>query len=881
MLKVALRGIRAHLVRFLMSLLAVALGVAFVAGSFALRAMLSGTFDQIVDASTPADVYVRVAPQGSGDGGDPDAADGGSGDAGGSGMAALAGAAAPVPPEAQTVVEAVQGVAQVLPEVQGSLVLVGADGTAVAAAGGAPTYGLAYYPDDPATRIVAGRAPTGDAEIALESGGLAVSGLAVGDTTTIVVAGDVREVTVVGEIAYDTPAAGTTLVLFPADVALAAFGPLGPAQLAIYAADDVDPETLAADVGDALASAQAAGTVPASDLEAVTGEQLRQESKDAIGEVLGFITTFLLVFAAIALFVGAFIISNTFAMSVRQRMKEFAMLRAVGASPTQVFVSILVQAAVVGLVGSAFGLAGGLALVEGLQAFLAAMGMELGGSVPVDAPTVVVSVLVGTVVSVVAAAVPARRAALVPPVEAMREEVTTTDASLVPRSVVGGVLVALGVAAVALATADPGRAQVGWWLGAGAGGVLVGVLLLAPVLVRAALGWLAWPFAVAVRPMGGLARGNVTRNPRRTANTAGALMIGMALVGAASVIATSTQASVADIVAEQTDADLIVTSASGGVPDGVADAVAAVPGVGRVDEVRYAQAELRDAAGASLTDGPGPGLVVALGPGTLGTTLLVDVVDGDPDAALAAGEAVVNRSIAPDLEVGDTVDVVGATRLTLTVGAVIDGSVPRGPVTVSREVLDEIAPPAAQVVDSLFVQAADDDLDADGLARLQDDVKAAVVPFVVVSVLTSDEFVSQLSSQVDQVLAILYALLGLSIVIAVLGIVNTLALSVIERTREIGLLRAVGLGRLQLSVTIVIESVLTAVFGTAVGLVIGVGLAATLPTIYADQGLSELAIGWANLALMLLVAVVVGVLAAVWPAVRASRLKVLDAVSYE
>ncbi|WP_454296144.1 ABC transporter permease [Salana multivorans] len=865
MLKVSLRGIRAHLVRFLMSLLAVALGVAFVAGSFALRAMLSSTFDEIVDASTPGDVYVRAVPEGD--------------------SSALMGGRSPVPPEAEALVAEVDGVRLVLPEVQGSVVLVGSDGTAVAAAGGAPTYGLAFYAEDPAVRVVDGRAPEGDAEIALESQALVVAGLAVGDETKVVVAGEVREVTIVGEVAFEAAAAGATLVLFPADVALADFGPQGPSQLAIYGEeveddDGVDPAELATRVGEALESAQAGGNLADVPLEAVTGEDLRQESKDAINEILGFITTFLLVFAAIALFVGAFIISNTFAMSVRQRMKEFAMLRAVGASPSQVFASILVQAAVVGLVGSAIGLAGGLALVEGLKAFLAAIGMGLGGSVPVDATTVGVSIAVGTLVSIVAAAVPARRAALVPPVEAMREEVTTTDASLVPRSVIGTALLVLGAGSVAIATADPGGELVGWWLGAGAGGVLVGMLLVAPGLVRLVLGRMAWPFVVALRPMGALARGNVTRNPRRTANTAGALMIGMALVGAASVIASSTQASVADIVERQTDADLIVTSATGTVPDGVLEAVTEVPGIAEAYTVRYAQAQVASEDGTSLVDGPGPSLAVTIPGEAFGSALLVDAVEGDIAATLEAGEAVVNLSFAPGVAAGDQIVVTGAVPVTLTVGAVVDSAIPRGPVTVNQEILDQIAPREAQATDSIFV-VADRGLSEEELVQLQDKVKEAVSPFVVVSVLTSDEFVSQLSSQVDQVLAILYALLGLSIVIAVLGIVNTLALSVIERTREIGLLRAVGLGRLQLSVTITIESVLTAVFGTAVGLVIGVALAATLPTIYADQGLSELDVPWGNLLLMLAVAVVVGVLAAVWPAVRASRLKVLDAVSYE
>jgi len=255
-------------------------------------------------------------------------------------------------------------------------------------------------------------------------------------------------------------------------------------------------------------------------------------------------------------------------------------------------------------------------------------------------------------------------------------------------------------------------------------------------------------------------------------------------------------------------------------------------------------------------------------------------VDGDVSAALADGGAIVKESDAEThgWKVGDTLTVQGLTGdRDVRVGAVFSSNVVGAPVVVPTAVLDELVPAEQQSIDTVLVDAAP----GVGVDELQDAVAAAVSPYVVVSVMTQDEFVSTLADQVNQVLVILYALLGLSVVIAVLGIVNTLALSVIERTREIGLLRAVGLGRLQLAGTVTVESVLTALFGTVVGLAVGVALASALPTVYASDGLSELVIPWGNLLGMLALAVVVGVLAALWPATRAARMKVLDAVSYE
>ncbi|WP_309133738.1 ABC transporter permease [Cellulomonas sp.] len=853
MLRVTLRGVRAHAVRFALSVLAVALGVAFVAGTFALRTMMSGTFHGIVDAQAPADAYVRGA----------DPLPGGAAATGGVGEART-----PVPLTLADALADVEGVRLALPDVSGPVVLVGADGTAVQSTQ-APSIGIRADPRDPSLDVLDGRLPEGPDEVALEQATLASSGLAVGDRTQVVVAGQVTDVEVVGEVSAGGPMAGATLVFLDPDAAVAAFAPEGTvATVAVYAQDGVSEAALTDTVAAALPDLDGG-----AEAEAVTGASLRADLRADIDELLGFVTAFLLVFALVSLFVGAFLIANTFQMSVRQRVREFALLRAVGASPGQVFAVVVGQAVVVGLVGAALGVLGGLGLVSVLRVVLAQVGMDLTGDVPLDAGTVALCLAVGTLVSALAAAVPGRTAALVPPVEAMRGEVTVPERSLHRRAWAGALLVLAGAAAVGVAAVRPALDAAEGLLGGGAAAVLAGVLVAAPTVARAAMRVLAAPAVRLLPPMGRLARGNVTRNPRRTAATAGALVIGMALVGAVSVIASSAQASLARVVESSTEADLVLRSATGVIPAGAIEDVRALPGVGAAAEVAFVTAGVSPAPGET-GDASAGGAVVGLEPGVLGGTLLVDVEEGDV-GDLDDTSAVVNSQVADgEWAVGDTVTVTTAAGARdLTVVAVVDTNVLGTPVVVTRDVLDALAPEPQ--VDTVFLDAAA----GTSVADLRSAVADAVAPYVVVSVQDRDEFVDAMAAQVDQLLVILYALLGLSLVIAVLGIVNTLALSVIERTREIGLLRAVGLGRLQLAGTVTVESVLTAVFGTLVGLAVGVGLASVMPRVYAEDGLDRLVLPWGQLGAMVALAAVVGVLAALWPAVRASRLRVLDAIA--
>ena len=849
--RVALRGIRAHVVRFLLSVLAVTLGVAFVAGTFSLRTMLSSTFDGIVDSSMPADAYVRGAEAAAGY-----STTGTTGENRNTIPASLAGTIA-----------AVDGVDGAFADISGPIVLVGADGTAVQSTR-SPSFALALNPDDTTVQVVDGRAPRGPGEIALESATLESSKLTVGDRTKAVVAGVIQDVRVVGEVSLGGPMAGATIVYLDAATATAAYSPDGMVStISVYASSDVSEADLVADLTPVLAGKKIAAA------EALAGDAMRAEARTDIEGQLGFVATFMLVFAGISLFVGAFIIANTFAMSVRERMRAFALLRAIGASPTQVFASILIQAAVVGLAGSALGIAAGLGLVSLLRIAFEMVGMDLSGSIPLDASTVVISLLIGTVVSVAAAALPARRAALTAPVEAMREA-TATEKSLKARTITGVIVVVPGVAGLITALLAP-ESNGSTVLGLGALALVIGVLLLAPVIAKHTLGVLAAVFVTAVKPLGRLARGNVVRHPRRTANTAGALMIGMAMVGAASVLAASATASTKSIVDDGWTSDFSVQSATGSVPLGAVAHVRGLDSVSAVDVLSY---------GPAIATGPGetaspdsPTMVVGIAPAAFTRSVAIDTVAGSLNA-LADGQVAVKNDTATERgwSLGDQMTfTTQAGTTTARIGAIVDTQLIGSPIIASDELLAQVVEPAQTTIEDLLVTAAP----ATTSAELRADLVDVAAPYVVLSVLDSEDFAAALADQVNQILVILYALLGLSIIIAVLGIVNTLALSVIERTREIGLMRAVGLGRLQLAGIITIESVLTAVFGTVVGVGIGVAVAAVLPTVFTGFGLTTLAIPWARLAAMVALAAAVGVLAALWPASRAARLPVLDAVA--
>lgn len=845
MLRITLKSVRGHFLRFLLTAFAVMVGTGFVAGTFVLsdsiRATLNSLFNQ---ASKGVDVVVRGTEAGSGDA---------------AGRAALR-------LDLEEKLATVPGVARAVPDLQGSALIAGKDGTAVRS-GGAPGLGFAWDPEGQTFVLVDGRGPAGAGEVAVEKRTLELSGLRIGDRTKAVVGDQVRDVTIVGEVDLDGGTLfGATGVLVDEQTARTAFAPDGKvAAFAIEAASGTSEETLRAAVAKVL---------PA-DAEALTVTAYNAENKEALDTGLGFVTTFLLVFAGISLFVGAFIIFNTFAMIVAQRTRELALLRAVGARRTQVTRVVLGESLVIGLVGSLLGIGFGVIIAAGAKAALRAfVGIDLSSDLPVGTAAVVWSIVVGVVVTVAGALIPSWRAGRVAPMAALRDDIVIAPKGLRLRGGIGSGMVVVGVAALAWGVT---RDDVAWPMaGFGAGLTVLGALVAAPITARPVVRVVAAPFAAVLGVVGRLARENALRVPRRTATTASALMIGLALISALGVVAQSTKASVSDIIGTEVKSDYVLSAGGGGnsVPPGV-DAV-----VGKIDGVR----SVAVANYVGLESGDRSVLGTGMTAQALQDNFVVTMRSGAVDT-LTSGKILVSESLAEEAgwTTGSTVTgVLGSLRdQSLVVGGVYKDlqslSQLGMQIIVPTSLYDEAVPQAQRASVSIFVRA-DGGTDA---AALRTKLVDVVRPYLVVSVEDGEEYKSTAAAGIDFVLNLLYALLLFSVVIAILGIVNTLALSVFERTREIGLLRAIGLRRRQLTGMITIEAVTTALFGAILGTALGVGLGVALQRGLQSQGLERLAIPWSTIVVVLVASAFVGVLAAVLPTIRAVRLDILKAIATE
>jgi putative ABC transport system permease protein len=843
MFRVTLKGVRGHLLRFLLTALAVTLGVSLVSGTYVLTDSIDNTFDELITAgSNGIDVQVR------GNAGDASSIEGGT-------------IRTPLPITMRDTLLGVDGVKRAVPDYQGFALLVGKEGTAVRN-GGAPTFGFAYFPDDPALHIVDGRGPQKAGEVAVESTTLKLSKLKVGDTTQALVGQTPERVTITGEVKFDAPLAGATIVVLDERSAQQAFAPDGKVQSFTLTADSgVSQDQLRERVEPVL---------PA-DAEAITGATFQAETKEDIDQVLGFISTFLLVFAGFSLFVGLFIIYNTFSMLVAQRTRELALLRAVGASRAQVIRLVLGEAVVIGLLGAAAGLVVGLLLASALQALFSSFGLEISGGLPVLPRTIVVSVVAGLFVTLVSAVFPAIRAARIAPVVAMRDDVAAPAGGVLRRGIIGIVMVGAGAAVIVPSvTAEP----VQWWpIAVGAVLVVVGAIVAAPAVARPVVRVVAAPFVAFGGSVSRMSRENALRNPRRTATTAAALMIGLALMAGVSVIAASMRASVSDLVERQLTADFVLNGGQAPFPPTVASEVSKLPEVTSVAQIGFVNVKVGDQTEYAIS-------ATAQG---IEENVKTEVQSGSM-SALDSGQVVISETTAKEhgWKVGSRLTGAGVGSLTdqtLTVGAVMaDNQVLNNPAMIVPRSLYEQAIPAALQNDFLVYVKARDGADP---AAIREELTNVVRPFIVVSVQDGAEFTDSQADQVNQILYIMYALLALTIIIAVLGIINTMALSVFERTREIGLLRAVGLSRRQLRRMITLESVQTSVFGAVLGAVLGLAIGVVVQRGLVSQGLEELAIPWVAIVVVVVGAAVAGVVAAILPAWRAARLDVLRAIATE
>ncbi len=840
--KVTLRNLAAHKVRLALTAVAVMLGVSFVAGTLIFTQTLQNTFDNLfAQVGKGTDVVVRGKAAFTGQQGQTDRK--------------------PIPDSLLGRVRRVSGVAAMLPSVTGYAAVIGRNGKVVANTG-PPTIGVAWHtiPVLSPLHLTAGRGPRTPGEVAIDTVTAAKAGYRPGDRVKILTRGPARTMTLVGLFQFGSLGnlAGATLTAFdPPTAQRLLLKPGFVSEIDVHASPGVSQRILRGRVQAVLPPG----------FEAVTGARVARENATMVQQALRFLNTFLLVFGFLAVFVGAFIIFNTFSMLVAQRTRELALLRAVGASRGQVTRAVMGEAAGVGMFAATTGLALGLGLAQLLRALLSAFGFSLPTSgLGLNVQAAAWSYAVGIGVTLVAAYGPARRAAKTPPVAALRDDVAMPVRSLRIRMVIGAAVTLAGGAMVAggLARALSG-ASTAALTGAGAAVVFLGAAMLAPAISRPVVRLLAMPFPRVFGTPGRLARQNAQRNPRRTAATASALMIGLALIGAVTVLNSSAKVSIDHAVATGFGADYVVTSRSF-APFGpeVTTTLAHTPGVAEAVPLYVTSARLAGKV-AFVTAGDAAGIARAL---------RLSVISGSArsDGILVPQGFADTYHLKPGSP--ETVQFTDGTTVKTTVTGVYATSQVFSnvllPVGMYR---DHVSQP---LVNDVFVRAEN------GAGHsVRKDIDSVLAGYPNLKLLDQTGLKHEVNNQIATLTNIILALLLLAVVIAAIGIVNTLALSVIERTREIGLLRAVGMSRRQLRRMVRLEAVVISVFGALLGLALGLAFGAALRRSLASDGFTTLSIPVGQLLGYLVGAALIGMLAAVWPAWRAARLNVLNAIATE
>jgi putative ABC transport system permease protein len=842
MIKVSLRNLLANKLRLFLTVAAVTVGVAFVSGTFVLSDTMGKAFDNLYAGLTSGtDVVVRSeAPY------DLDVTSGAQ--------------RRPMQEDVVAAVSRVPGVEVARGGVAGFALILDKHGEPIQP-GGAPTIGSSV--GDP--RLSAdfsyrsGRAPVGAGEVAIDAGTVRKAGFDLGDRVDLLVQGGRRTFTMVGVVGFGESDSllGATLAAFDLPTAQGVLGKPG-------LVDEVDvkaaPGTSAAQLRDAIAHA-----LP-DDLETLTGSQVASEGSASVRDAMGIFTKVLLVLAGVSLLVGSFVIWNTFNVLVAQRRREVALLRAVGATRRQVLAGVLAEAALIGLVSGIIGLFAGVSLSAGIRWLLTLTGTELPTTSPAIEPrTVVAAFGIGVVVTMLAAAAPAWSATRVSPMEALRDAVPSAARSSRARRGVGWVLVGVGAAGLVWVSVV---GNLRWWTIAATTVTFAGLVVLGPTLAR----------TIAVlaghgRRGGGwrMASRNIARNSRRAAATALALTIGLTVVAAVAVAAASMRASVSDAVAGGNRSDLILQpkGIGSGIPPAAADLLRSRKDVADVVELRESSARVNDKD------------VLLTGIGRDGLSQVIDlgVQSGSLDA-LRPGHILVGVREAERLGVGPG----DSLRLTYPetgpTDVVVAGTFSKGSL-INASYVVPLTDYAANVGASLDAAIMITHPPGTDPAHAKAAVKAALAAYPNVTVSDPAELTASVQKSVDQLLGLVTALLLLAVIVAVLGIVNTLALSVVERTRELGLMRAVGATRGQVRSTVRRESVLMSLLGALTGVGLGAGSGVALSRALVDEGLTTVSVPAGTLGIYLLVATAVGVLAAIGPARRASRVDVLQAITTE
>ena len=854
MAKVAIRNLWERKLRTILTSLAIVLGVMMVSGTYILTDTIDRSFDAIfTESNEGVDAVVSSREAVETDDGQ-------------------------VPPFSAEILrdvrstDGVEEAAGGISDVQVSII--GADGEPLGG-NGAPSIGVSTGPErfDPLT-YVEGGPPARDDEVTIDKASADAEGFELGDEIVIAGKESAGKYTLVGiaTLGDVDSFGGATMSLLTLPEAQRITGKEDQFDAILVAADPgTSPEQLAANLTQ---------TLPKS-VRAETGEENTQSQKDDIDEFLNILETALLVFAGVALFVASFLIFNTFSITVAQRTREFAMLRTLGANRRQIITSVGVEALVIGLAASALGVVAGIGFAPVIKGLFDALQIDLPATGTVIARrTVILGLCLGTGLTLLAALIPALRATRVAPVAGLREgAVVVTPRQHRIRNAVAIVVAVLGVVAMGLGVfgaLSPGEA----WVGVGAGAAFIGVALLSPRLVPPIASVVGRPLEWLRGVPGRIARENAVRNPGRTAATAAALMVGLALVAFVAVFAAGLRGSIDDAIDDIIKSDLLLANVDGfsDIPAGAGPAVEEVDGVRSVSPLRYTQDEVLDEDGGR----PDGGFVTLVDPATVNDAIELDWQEGSPDtlAGLGPTDAAVDEGFAEKrgIGVGDTFQVKTAS------GETIEYTV-RGTFTDQVDFIGDYA--ASDVNAEAFGErnsvtnhfiTLEEGADAEAVRAAIDERLGDAYPTIEAQ--NQQELKDSVAEELNTLLGVVYALLFLAVIVSLFGIVNTLALSIHERTRELGLLRAVGTSRRQVRRIVRYEAVITTLIGAVLGTILGVIFAVIVSRPLADEGF-VLSIPVGTLVMLFVLAIVAGVLAAILPARRASRLDPMLALRHD
>jgi putative ABC transport system permease protein len=841
--RIALKGILGRKARLILTSLAVILGTSFLAGTSVFSDTLNRTFDNLFsDVFKNVDSYVRSTQVIEGDFGQEERQR--------------------ISADLVSIVEKVPGVRDASPDIQAFARIIGKDGKPIGSDGqGPPTFGSIGEEFAGALWSTAeGNWPNGPTEVVIDEASAKTGKYVLGDTVKVVAQSGSREFTLVGIASYGDVRSpgGATFALFDSVTAAEFLAKPGFIDAILISGDgSVSDAKLSKAIQDALPTT--------SKTETLTGAEITLETQDQIGSALDFFGILLRTFSFIALGVGCFVIYNVFSISAAQRQRENALLRAIGASRKQITRAMLIEATVVGLIGSVIGLVAGIGLSAGLSALLRAVNIDIpSGGLVVSQNTVTSTIIIGLIVTVLSAILPARRAGKVPPLAAMRATALEIAEPGRKRLYTGLLSIALGLAIiVAVVTGASNN-----YLGIGILFVFIGTIVLGPIIARPVAMFLGRPAARFRGVTGVMARQNSARNPKRTSRTASPVLIGVALVTAVTALAASIKGQIDDVFTAQFKGDYAISTDArgfGGISPSLAVDLNKLPEVEKATGFGFLTVKIEDK-------------------GQYLTTITPETIEGLWDIGLI--NATYSDLTTSDIFVSEST----AKKRNITIGSVLqttfgDGSTRPLKVAgffVNDEIGNYIANSA--LVDGsaiimfdigVYIKSKDSVSKAEAFTALD----TAVKKYGQGELLTKQEYINKQSGQVNQLLGLIYGLLMLSVIISIVGIIITLLLSVFERQRELALLRAVGMTRSQVRTTVRWESVITSLLGAVLGIILGIGLGWVIVFALKDQGLTSFKLPVGPTIVIMVMSFIVGLLAAIYPAWRATRVNILDALN--